>query len=94
MGILNLQGNLKVDLENLSGPPVVAEQKRLKQEQSQKDQDDEQAGEEGTVAEYCPHGIGFAALHRNFVNWRSVPPGWKRRLLAEASDIALGNLYI
>jgi hypothetical protein len=91
MGVVDRHGAPCMELKTLVGPPNVQQLRQAKLEKKENTGDEP---DKGTVAEYCPWGAGFQELHRNFTTWRQVPPGWKRRLIAEASDIALGNHYL
>ena len=82
MGIVDGQGKTVVDLDTITSPPL---QKSPTVNKVKTDEDDAV----GTVGEALPYGKEFKSLHRNFGSWRSVPPGWKRRLLSDEEDIAL-----
>ena len=94
MGILDHTGKIVVELAGLVGAPVVAAQAKMKLEKAKAAADEVASYEANGVVQFCPYGGGFAELHRNFRTWRSVPPGWKRRLLGDAAQIALSNFYI
>jgi hypothetical protein len=92
IGVIDHSGTPRFDLKNMVGPPNVQDLKKAKSEKGKGTNLEED--DDGPLQEYCPYGAGYKELHRNFIAWRSVPPGWKRRLLAEASDIALGSIYL
>lgn len=95
MGVVDVDGKPIVDLKTLVGPPVIANCKKIKADmQAAKTAVDDDDGNEDTpgVASLCPHGAGFRTLHRNFHLWKQMPPGWKRRLLADTFDISLGTI--
>ena len=85
MRIVDSTGKILCDLDELTGPPKELMKWSPKLQSQGSNIDESSPG----VAELSPHGRDYAFLHRNFHTWRMVPPGWKRRLLADAEEISL-----
>ena len=69
---------------------LVKRKQELKVAAQARTKNEEEEDGEGGISDPQPYGLDFRTLHRNFVTWRQMPQGWKRRLIDYVNDIALG----
>ena len=88
MHVLGADGEILVNLQTSSGPPVTVTRNKQIKEERDKVKEEQAQQEEDLDPVACPHGARFKELHRNFKTWLEMPAGWKRRFINDAEPIS------
>ena len=88
MRIVDQDGKCRYSWEEIENGPPKFKTIKIKDEDAA-NKDEEEDGPSPNKASFS-QATHYEALHRNFPTWRSMPPGWKRKLLAEIEPPALG----